>query len=292
MAPHDDQAGTNGEAGPEHPQSAEVSRRDFLKSVGAAGVASGVAGQSPSASAQTPQAPARTAALPVERPYVRIRQEVAENLIKRGIVGYADRLRVQPGETIKFMVSCEQARYHADIVRLIHGDANPKGPGIKEVVVETPANGDYSGKRQELPLGSYAIVPDNPALRIGGSFTFTAWIAPTSQRGASNDSFVGFEGVLTKWGGAQRGGYGIFIDEAGRLALWLTDASGKTEKLSADQPLRPWVPAIPGMNNRPQGVTTAWHFIAVTFDAGAGRVELHQDPINTFSFDSTRLVTQ
>ena len=27
------------------------------------------------------------------------------------------------------------------------------------------------------------------------------------------------------------------------------------------------------MNNRPQGVTTAWYFVAVTFDAGSGRVE-------------------
>ena len=43
---------------------------------------------------------AAAAASSVERPYVRIRQEVAENLIKRGIVGYADRLRVQPGETL------------------------------------------------------------------------------------------------------------------------------------------------------------------------------------------------
>ena len=125
----------------------------------------------------------------------------SENLIKRGIVGYADHLRVQPGETIKFMVSSEVPRYRADIVRLIHGDANPKGPGIKEEVVESPANGEYAGKRQELPLGSYAIVPDHPALRITGSFTFTAWIAPTSQRGTSTDSFVGVEGVLTKWAG-------------------------------------------------------------------------------------------
>ena len=38
---------------------------------------------------------------------MRIRQEVAENLVKRGIVGYADHLRVQPGETIRFMVSSE-----------------------------------------------------------------------------------------------------------------------------------------------------------------------------------------
>jgi N,N-dimethylformamidase len=300
MAPDDDDLENGAAAEHNTPPTTDVSRRDFLKTVGVAGVATTITGQSGSAQSQTQsstQSPAArqasgTPRAPVERPYVRIRQEVAENLIKRGIVGYADRLRVQPGETIKFMVSSEAPRYRADIVRLIHGDANPKGPGIKEVPVETPANGEYAGRRQELPLGSYATVPDHSALRLSGSFTFTAWIAPTSQRGPSDDSFIGFEGILTKWAGAQRGGYGIFIDEGGRLALWLTDANGNAEKLSAEQPLRPWVPAIPGMNNRPQGVASAWYFIAVTFDAGTGRVVLHQDPLNSFSFDPTRIVTE
>lgn len=221
-----------------------------------------------------------------------IRQEVSENLIKRGIVGYASQLRVQPGESISFMVSSETPRYRAEIVRLIHGDANPIGPGIKETVVETPVNGEYPGRRPELPLGSYAVVPDAAALRLVGSFSFTAWIAPTSQRGEGSDAFVGFEGVLTKWAGAERGGYGIFIDEAGRLALWLTGVDGRTEKLSADRPLRPWVPAIPGMNARPQGVPTSWSFVAVSYDARTGRVILYQDPLNNFTFDPTRGVTE
>jgi N,N-dimethylformamidase len=298
MAPHDDDA-TDPQRPTDAGQAGNVSRRDFLKTVGAAGVAGSAAGAT---SAQTPQAGAQTARQaaqrsggptpPVNRPYVRIREEVAENLIKRGIVGYADRLRVQPAETIKFMVTSELPRYRADIVRLIHGDANPKGPGIKEVVVDTPANGEYDGKRQVLPLGSYATVPDNAALRITGSFSLTAWIAPTSQRGDGTDAFVGAEGVLTKWAGAERGGYGIFVDEEGRLALWLTDPNGRTEKIAADVPLRPWVPAIPGMNNRPQGVPTSWYFVAVTFDAATGAAEVHQDPQSSFTFDPTRIVTR
>src|ERR671938_2120428 len=74
-----------------------------------------------------------------------------EGLDRMGIVGYADHLTAQPGDTVKFMVSTQSPRYRADIVRLIHGDANPKGPGVKETVVETPANADYAGKRQVLP---------------------------------------------------------------------------------------------------------------------------------------------
>ena len=96
-----------------------------------------------------------------------------------GIVGYADRLSVRPGETVKFMVSSQSPRYRASIVRLIHGDSNPKGPGIKEESVDTPANAEYSGTRQVLPLGSYVKVPDAASLHLTGSFTITAWIAPT-----------------------------------------------------------------------------------------------------------------
>ncbi|MCE2516007.1 MAG: hypothetical protein J4F37_13555, partial [Acidobacteria bacterium] len=98
-------------------------------------------------------------------------------LTAMGVVGYADRMSVAPGETIRFMVSSQLPTYRAEIVRLIHGDANPNGPGIKEELVGTPANGDYPGRHQDLPLGSYATVPDAEPLRLGGSFTITAWVA-------------------------------------------------------------------------------------------------------------------
>ena len=68
-----------------------------------------------------------------------------EGLASMGIAGYADRLSVQPGETIEFMVSSQLPRYEAAIVRLIHGDPNPRGPGIKEEIIE-PKNIQCSSK--------------------------------------------------------------------------------------------------------------------------------------------------
>ena len=51
------------------------------------------------------------------------------------IHGYSDEIAAAPGERIRFMVSCTGAEsYRADIVRLIHGDTNPAGPGFKEEV--------------------------------------------------------------------------------------------------------------------------------------------------------------
>jgi N,N-dimethylformamidase len=219
-----------------------------------------------------------------------------EGLDQMGIVGYADHMTAQPGDTIKFMVSSKAPRFRADIVRMIQGDANPKGPGVKETVVETSTNGEYPGKHQALPLGSYITVPDNAALRLSGSFTLTAWIAPTrhdplAPGGTAPD---GDQGILAKWSGANQTGYGLFFENDGRLALWIGGPNGQVEKVRAQAKLRPWVPSIPGTGTspRPQHVTTTWYFVAATFDAASGRATLRQTPLTEFPFDPTRSVTE
>lgn len=283
MTPHDADQPRDGA-----PTRLDVNRRSFLKTIGVTSLAAtvmtdGTVAAQPPRPAATPGPPT---ALPDSAGYMNIRDEVAGNLTRLGIVGYADQLRVQPGEGITFMVSSESARFRSDIVRLIHGDPNPKGPGIKEVAIDAPVNREYDGRHQDLPMGSYVTVPDQATLRLTGSFSFTAWIAPTTQRLGPGAS-LGAEGILTKWVPGQ-GGYAVVIDETGRLALWLSDAGGRVAKAAADVPLRPWIPAIPGMNQRPQGVATAWYFIAVTFDSSSGQVVLTQDPLNQFPFDATR----
>ena len=56
------------------------------------------------------------------------------------ILGYCDPLSVAPGETIRFMVSCEgHEAFRADLVRLICADATPDGPGYQEEAVESRA---------------------------------------------------------------------------------------------------------------------------------------------------------
>ena len=92
------------------------------------------------------------------------------------VVGYADRISVQPGETIKFMVSCKFPSYRADIVRLIHGDTHPDGPGFKEEEIRTTVSRDYPGAEQLIRNGSYVIVPNEPALNVNGDLTLQAWV--------------------------------------------------------------------------------------------------------------------
>src|SRR5439155_13442077 len=116
------------------------------------------------------------------------------------LVGYADRLSVLAGEEIGFKVSCRAPTYHADIVRLVHGDENPAGPGFKEELLETSVSGEYRGRVQPIRPGSYAIVPGGPLLRLQGSFTVHAWVYPTMPA-------KGMQGLVTRWSGSR--GWGL-----------------------------------------------------------------------------------
>lgn len=206
---------------------------------------------------------------------------------RRGVVGYADRLSVQPGETIKFMVSSELPTYQADIVELIHGDANVNGPGLKTVDVATSISKQYTGRRQVLPFGSYVEVPDAAALRMTGSFTLAGWLAPSTP--GRTGGAAAASGVLTKWSDAAGTGYGLMIDERGHLALWIGAGDGKVAKIATDVPMRAWTAALPGAANpRPQHVPTIWYFVAAVFDASTGSVTLYQQPANRFPGDATR----
>lgn len=195
------------------------------------------------------------------------------------VVGYADRLSVQQGETIRFMVSSKLSRYRADIVRLIHGDTNPRGPGFKEQLVDAVVNKEYDGQYQELPNGSYVTVPDSPALRRTGSFTIAAWIAPTTPD-------KGAQGIVTKWSESDRSGYALVIDRDG-LGLWLGD-KGKVEKVSTGTPIRGVAPALVWAGGHQMTNTTNWCFVAAVFDATAGKVTLYQEPQNAMPLDTTR----
>lgn len=185
------------------------------------------------------------------------------------VVGYSDRLSVAAGETIKFMVSCQLPSYRADIVRLIHGDPNPRGPGFKEELVETPISQEYPGREQIIHTGSYVIVPDSPHFAPANGFTLQTWIFPTTPE-------KGVQGVLTKCSPDNRG-YGLFLNKNGELALWLGDPSGQQVWVSSGKPLRPG----------------GWYFIAASYNAQTGQVQLYQEPQREWPRNETlALITQ
>ena len=139
------------------------------------------------------------------------------------LIGYADKFSVTPGETIRFMVSTDQSEYEAVMVRLIHADENPAGPGFKEEVIAS--HGQFSGRKQTAYPGSCMIVEDNVVLRQVTSLTLQAWIYPTtSLKGVP-------QGIITKWSKADESGYGLYIGEKGDVGLWLGEGHGRVERL-------------------------------------------------------------
>lgn len=172
------------------------------------------------------------------------------------VIGYSNQLSVFPGEEVDFLVSCDAENYHADIVRLIHGDTNPDGPGFKVEPVSTGINSRFPGRVQKIHSGSHVLVEDHPKLRVDGEFTLQALICPTTPDN-------GTQGLVTKWDGRRHSGYGLVIGEDGCVQLWLGDDGGRTQVVSTGKQL------LHGM----------WYLVSAS--VGGGTATVRQEPYLT-----------
>jgi N,N-dimethylformamidase len=174
------------------------------------------------------------------------------------ITAYADRISACPGEAVNFMVNCESAKsYQADLVRLRCGDENPAGPGFQETVIKTPASRRYKGRKQTIHAGSFARVAPSPALAKLSSFTFQAFIWPTTPA-------KGTQGIVSYWRERDKAGAALIITKKnGALALCLGDGSGKIEVINSGRPL----------------LAREWYFVAASYDAERREVRLYQEPL-------------
>jgi len=86
------------------------------------------------------------------------------------LIGYLDRLSARPGETIAVKVSSQASGpYAADLVRIIHADPNPAGPGMKLEEVACGFAGRYPSRMQSAHPGSFAVVDAALAVPEGGA---------------------------------------------------------------------------------------------------------------------------
>lgn len=177
------------------------------------------------------------------------------------ILGYADRFSVAPGETIRFMVSAPEGRpYRAEVVRLIHGDANPEGPGFKAEPVPGTASAAHRGRRQEIAIGSWARVPHHPCLDGHASLTLAAMIWPTTPA-------RGRQGILGRWDEARHAGFLLEVDAHGCLAARVGDGQGASVQIGSGKPLQP----------------RQWYLAAAGYDAATGTLTLVQRPLKAFA---------
>ena len=173
------------------------------------------------------------------------------------IAGYADQITVKAGDTVSFMVSAEGTEsVKADLVRLIHGDEHPDGPGFIEEEVAYEANGHYPVKKQYTQVGSFAQVEDpGRILELNGNFTLHAFIWPSAPH-------LHRQGILTRWSVRDQAGYALGINAEGQLEFWVGNGV-KADKVFAEVPL----------------VQMMWYFVAVSYDRKSGEAVLFQEPV-------------
>ena len=84
------------------------------------------------------------------------------------ITGYLDRFSHRPGESFTAYVSVRDGgTYRARLVRVLSGDPNPDGPGVRFEDLSRRFDQSFAGRRQAIHCGSYGIVDAGPA-RDGG----------------------------------------------------------------------------------------------------------------------------
>ena len=126
------------------------------------------------------------------------------------ITGYSDRLSACAGESIAFKVSSQSSLpYRATLVRVVHADPNPAGPGLRVERLPDVFTTERPSIAQPLHPGSYGRVTRLPLVGMADGLLVSVRIMPTApSRG---------EQCVMSHGDPRSGGWRLAIDGAGVL---------------------------------------------------------------------------
>lgn len=179
-------------------------------------------------------------------------------MAEQKIFGYADRISVKPGDDIGFYVHADgTTSVDAKLVRLVHGDAHPAGPGYSEEEIDCDLNGSWTVRKQYTQVGAFLNVSDpDRRLALDGSFTLATFIFPNSPGGGKRQCLIG------RWDAFGNRGYGLWLNPDGLLEFGYGNGS-EVDYLDSEVPL----------------LKSNWYFVAVTFDATTGIATLYQESV-------------
>ncbi|UTD26270.1 LamG domain-containing protein [Bradyrhizobium sp. WD16] len=180
-------------------------------------------------------------------------------MAEQKIFGYADKISVKPGDDIEFYVHADGTRsVDAQLVRLIHGDSHPAGPGYREEVVDCELNGQWPVRKQYTQVGSFLTVADpDGRLALNGSFTLATFVFPNRPGGGMRQCLMG------RWDAFGNRGYGLWLNPDGLLEFGYGDGS-EVDYLDGEVPL----------------LKSNWYFVAASFDARTGVATLYQEGVS------------
>jgi N,N-dimethylformamidase len=133
---------------------------------------------------------------------------------------------VRPGGSLGCYVHSERASVDVQLVRLFHGDENPRGPGFQEREIVSAVNGRYQAGPQEIYRGSFAQVETPAPLVEDADFDIDIWIWPTRP---GHDA----QGLLSWRAPNCANGLLLGLDGAGRIVA----KSGAREIVRSREPL-------------------------------------------------------
>ncbi len=168
------------------------------------------------------------------------------------ITGYLDRFSHRPGEVFRAYVSVREATpFRATLQRVVCGDPNPDGPGLRLENLPEHLAIDVIGQRQPIHLGSYARIDPAPSLNSAPAQTYTALVWPgvagkTQAIFAHEDSqaslllAIGPDGVhaCLSWpGGSATVSTGVALHPTRWHRLWLSVDTAAGRLLVGQSPL-------------------------------------------------------
>lgn len=162
--------------------------------------------------------------------------------------GYTSHMVVEPGSTLDVMLS-GGGEADLSLARLIHGDPNPEGPGVKQEPQSwwKPRRRDLGP--QALDPGSYLVVDDD--IGPAASFSVSLWYRPSLLQ-------LRWHTLLGRWM-PRALGFGVFCAEK-------TLAAG----ISVDGTNVAWGAGMEMVS------TDRWQFVALTYDAASGGARIYQ----------------
>lgn len=191
-------------------------------------------------------------------------------MAQQKLFAYADVVSAKPGDRVKIMVSGEGTNSaQAQLVRLIHGDDGPSGPGyIEEEIATNVVPQEVSVTRQYTQLGSYAVVEDPQQLLSGeDSFKLTTWVSPTLV-GHGRQSILGTFDISTMQG------WSLGVNPHGHLEFWFGDGEGSNE-VATEVPM----------------LSDVWYEVGLSYNHASGRVALQQKAVVNSSNSSISSVS-
>ena len=146
-----------------------------------------------------------------------------------GLEGYSAQPSYRAGDRGALMASGCGGPAGFEVVRLVHGDPSPAGPGYVAEPQDWGQPAELELEPRSLDMGSFVRIPYHDALTPAGDFTVAVWALPTHFR-------EGWHALAAMWSPG-RLAYGLFVAGSnsiqaavsldGRRPLWAQARGGR-----------------------------------------------------------------